>query len=349
MKKVYREPKYKSHSARKAKRNLKKRQNKNRRRPHCKKRVHRFREPPSGLPEILAAPEFFDMIDNPDETIEFFNALFSAVRGRRRVFLNLSGVEHLAPNSLLYILSQFKKWESRGLQHEVSGNEPRNEVCRTMLRQSGFYKYLTSHLHPEVDSPDILKIEEGREVDGELAGRVLNLCGMSVHSPDPESRKTYTSIVELMGNTREHANPESKEHLYWYLMAVVDRKDSKIRISFLDNGAGIPKTLRKKPLELVEELLARVFSIETLSESALILSSLKGEVRSRTKEGHRGKGLPSIYNGYNLGILNELVIISNKGYVNLADNDIRDLPRKFLGTLFCWTIPMRKGVDNDSD
>lgn len=350
MRRIYREPKYVKYSKAKQRRILKEIKQRSRRRAHVVRRHSVPVGKPRGKPITLTAPHCFDFIENPDGTIKFFQEFCEKVNKRHKVYLDLSNVDFLAPNALLYILSRFKDWRHRKFQFSIRGNEPQNAMCKRLVRESGFYEFVSPVTTSASHSDDVLKIATGSEVDGKLAKRVLfrPRPGRLDDKTPIGARRTYTTIVELMGNTREHASPKSRvEHLHWHLMAVINRETSEISVSFLDNGAGIPGTLRRKKRELVGDLLEKLTDLKLVKDNKLVHSALNGELRTRTKEGHRGKGLPKIFNAFKQGHVRELVILSNMAYLNLETSEMRDLQQRFHGTLFCWKLTASEYSDEN--
>jgi len=60
-----------------------------------------------------------------------------------------------------------------------------------------------------------------------------------------------------------------------------------------------------------------------IKDNVLIRSALKGEFRTRTKEVFRGRGLPLIKQVSDNNIIDELKIVSNYGYVDCKNSQIR--------------------------
>ena len=101
--------------------------------------------------------------------------------------------------------------------------------------------------------------------------------------------------------------------------------------TFMDNGLGIPTTIKKKRSEKFKQM----FNLD--QEYRYIDAAVKGiEKRSQTGLIERGNGLPSIYEQYVDNKINKLVIISNKAYYTSEES--RDLRNSLNGTIFYWEI-----------
>ncbi|MGR3219044.1 MAG: hypothetical protein ACUZ8H_04405 [Candidatus Anammoxibacter sp.] len=119
----------------------------------------------------------------------------------------------------------------------------------------------------------------------------------------------------------------------WYLMLIYDKQNRIVKFVFLDNGVGIPNTIKKRFYEQIP-IFTKMFH-----DNALIHSALKGEGRTSTKQSHRGKGLPKIYRcATEKKEIKKLVIVSNYGYLDLSNQDYYDLKSKFNGTLYSWEM-----------
>ena len=232
---------------------------------------------------------------------------------------------------LIAILRNIKRIEAHNIICE--GNSPQDHDARQLLINSGFYSYVyCKGLNPKAKGKESIRITEGKQADGVLAGQVCEFILQHSNKPRGATRRIYPLVVELMTNTRQHAyrNHFGTMEENWYIFAE-DRKDY-IQFVFLDTGAGIPYTIRKNFTERVAELFIR-------QDAMFIASALKGDFRTETKMEHRGKGMPEIYSISKEGIISDLTIISGKGMCVVGtEGEIEEsvLATSFIGTLFSW-------------
>lgn len=159
-----------------------------------------------------------------------------------------------------------------------------------------------------------------------------------------ETSPIYETIIELMKNTFQHAyDTEPGYSRRWWLLAVHLPESASVSFSFLDNGMGIPHTVRKKPLERLTSF------IHIDQDAELIASTLSGAFRTRTKQHYRGNGLPSILEHYQKGRIDSLKVLSNKGFVDCQNNNNENLNRRFRGTLICWDFKKNLNIGDSHE
>ena len=151
-----------------------------------------------------------------------------------------------------------------------------------------------------------------------------------VHIPSltrHDTRGVYSSLVEAMTNVRNHAYNKTEK---WWMMAM--KQGDGVCFAILDNGLGIPRTIKKN---IREQLVP--------NDAHLIDSAMKGNLRTRTGEPWRGKGLPKILENLERGLIQDLHVVAQRGHY-AAKNQSRKLRHKFQGTLISWDFIPPKGA-----
>lgn len=284
----------------------------------------------------IPAPKLFSLVENIEEMLEFFDEIyFNIVKKRKRIFLDFEKVEKLTPDALLYLLSIMEYYINVHKCELIGGNYPKKQEILDLFIESGFTKYVETRSKRSKTGNDILSIESNELVQGAIAKKVVDFAKEKLGTKaERHSKSLYATLIECMANAKNHAYTNSHSSLAsrWWLMAMHDVNENKIRFVFLDNGAGIPNTIRKKFKEKVSTFVG------VNADPQLILSSLDGGFRTRTEKGWRGKGLPKIYEFLKLQRIDNLSVISSKGYVLAKNRDILQFNRKFHGTLLAWDI-----------
>jgi hypothetical protein len=322
MKKLLQNPQYLKHSQAIARRVLKRRQTALRQhvavgllKPHA-----RF----SFSSQLtLVAPKCFSLLQNASQMLDLFNEIRENCR-KRRIFIDMSNIEEMTCDAILYALSALSHYGP-----EIWGNAPVDARCHELFVSSGFLTHMQTGIPLSPPNMNILSIQAGNDADGRRAKLVLDFVRKHFgSSPALGYRSIYTTILECMSNTMDHAYAPSRGK--WWLMALRDGNDSsRVRFTFLDNGKGIPKTVRRNFQNLVPTIM-------NPSDAGLIIAALNGKFRSRTGKRERGKGLPKINSLASTGAIANLTIISDTAYI--AGGKGQTLPRPFDGTLLTWEI-----------
>lgn len=276
------------------------------------------------------APENFSLRSNVDIVVAFFAKLIKALEEGDSIKIDLSHVKNISSDVILYLLSILDMFKQKKGVWRVKGNAPRDPKCRELFIESGFYNYVNSKMPPSFDNRNFLSVKGGTFgmlVDGKFAEKVIDFSVQCLNTTKSLiTKKIYAILIACMANTREHAYTVDDYNRRWWATALYDENNKKVNFTFLDNGMGIPETVKKN---VWEKFLRE-------SDNKLITSALRGELRTRTGDPWRGKGLPSINEYYQKGIIKNLVIISNRGYVNHENQEERDLNDIFHGTLLSW-------------
>ena len=286
---------------------------------------------------IFNAPSNFSIVDNPLETLISFNSLLHHIRNNssvhNEIYVDVSKVEKLTTDSLMYLLCILNNLNNSKKYH-FSGNYPLDKRTRSRMFESGFNKYVDSMAPKDISrQTGNIQITSGKDINTKLAKNIVDFI-KSKSVGDKKLNHIYEMMIELMGNTWKHAYNENVNELFdscWY--CYVEIENERAKITFLDTGVGIPKSIYKKSYEKMDVL-------GLIKDSEYIASALKGEQRTATQLSNRGKGLPSFVEIVNDGYIQKLRIVSLKGDVCVERNKIltTELNRKFFGTLYYWEI-----------
>ena len=316
MKKVYKTKKYKKFNKHKSDKCIAWHQ-------HHKNRRRKIRKTDY---TTIDAPSICSVVRNDIETIKLFSEISICIKRLIPINVNLYNVYELTPDSILYLLLLIKEAKRKSIP--LKGNSPSGKYAFELFVKSGFYNYV----HSEIDtsnipySNDILRIQNGNLVESTKAAYIKTFVGSHFPNyPLPQLQALYAILIECMSNTNKHAHSVQGRKTWW-AMAVHNSQTKKIYFSFIDNGLGIPRTVRKK---WHEELFN--------SDADLIEKACAGKYqKSQTGKENRNQGLPQIKNYCEMGLIDNLVIISNKGYYNVKENKKKILKEPFIGTIISW-------------
>ena len=291
----------------------------------------------------FSAPEIFSFIENPMQTIEFFDKILkylSVVRkNKKEIFFDISKIQRLTIDALMYLIAIVNNIsESYKLKYSFSGNFPQNPKVMKLLKESGFLNYVkTNKAIINEKANENIQIRTGYNSNTDIVKSIIDFLSEKSSLKITEFRDLYEIFIELMSNTFHHAyNNNSILAKVWYLF--VEREENIVKLSFIDVGSGITNTIRKKFTE-------RIKILGLTEDSKYIMSALKGEFRSRTNLKYRNKGLPTVYKYSKKREIRKLEIISENGIYKVDENgkeELEDLEKTLQGTLYYWEIDLNK-------
>jgi len=288
--------------------------------------------------QTLEAPENFSVFANPEQSLSFFSDIETRVEFGSPVYFDMKNIEKLSIDAIMYFLALLKKIKSSKVAYAFKGSVPSNEKCQDLLLSSGFFKYVhAGRRAKDLDyASEVVQIVNGQMVEPQVAKRICDFAISKLNLKRVEINELYNMVIELMSNTRQHAY--RKKHFTindWYVFVRFIAAKKSVRFIFLDTGEGIPSTVRRKGFEPVREFVG--FGP---GHTEYIKSALAGEFRSRIGARYRGNGLPKIYSYYTQQYINDLTIISNRGY--FAEKRHGDIGQGLKGTLFYWELSNEK-------
>lgn len=280
------------------------------------------------------APLVFSFINNTEETAQMFSYLIDAIKrgaNKKRFFIDSAKVEEVTTDVVLYIIAIIRNIKiSRIRQYVFAGNLPKVKEAEKVYIESGLDKYVRSKKQELPANNSKMQIASGKTTDSVFASQICKFIMEKFGVAKKKTQYMYKTIIELMSNVVYHAYNMRDEIMYpeWYLYA--EHTGNKIRLIFLDTGAGIATTVRK-----------RVYERITMSDSRLIESAFNGEFRTETKKDNRGLGLPALKDYALENKFSSFLVISGKGGYRCEQNGefVRlDFENLVYGTIYVIEI-----------
>lgn len=290
----------------------------------------------------LKAPKVFCIKENNEDSMEFFSLVFDTIKKCQKgeaLFFDLSDIEIVEPGAIMYLIAVINNTRRiQMLNIKCSGNMPNDVQAKAQFERVGFYNYVNA-LKKTVETKDSerIRILHGKESNVEITSSICDFVNEKCGSSNLLlTKRLYPMLVELMTNVKQHAYHKDMGTMNpnWYVY--VENHSRYLEFVFLDTGKGIPTTVRKN---WAEKLIGAIGLDK--ADTAYISAALRGKFRSETKEGHRGKGLPEIFNASINpdSRIKELVIVSGGGLckVERAGNiKEQNTVKNIEGTLFSW-------------
>ena len=283
-------------------------------------------------PGVVTAPPTLNLMSAPDALCIFLADLREMYRKKKVILIDMREVIDLgseAVSALLSILTDRQIITGRRTQ----GFSPRNQTALLTLVHSGFFNHVQIQgKKPDIQTHGINRWEKERrdEVDSEVAKELVDFATQGLYGTPRREPGTTTTLIELMSNTHQHADPENEGRESWWASVYIDA--DKARFTFVDNGIGI---LESGVLRFGDSL-RRLFGIRNNTD--FLRKIFLGEMESRTRNPRRGRGLPKIHTLFESGSICNLRVLTNNVYADLSIDNFLELERPFAGTLVTWEI-----------
>lgn len=300
--------------------------------------------------KTFTVPSIFSIIENPEQTISFFNNMIKIIENIRKNIkhrnninlpylfkIDMKDVKKITGDALMYLLTVIKNTRGKkSLPINWIGNFPDNDEIKEFLQVSGYLDYMKTDKKNLKKTNEKVQIRTGKtyvynDDNIDIRKEVVDFTIEKLKKDKKEIQFLFNILTEVITNI-EHAYNVKQELIFdpsWYIM--VENDQDKIKYTFMDNGVGIPTTVKKKTIEEVLKLL----SIDR--EYKYIKTALDGSYkRTQTGKTERSTGLPDVYEKLKNKKINNLIIISNYAYY--CEENPRDMQENLTGTIICWEI-----------
>lgn len=300
-------------------------------------RPKKTKQPRSVRRHVLVAPKHLSLFDNYGDTNGFLDEFRKLLTGGKKVFVDFTVTEFLSVETILVFLTILKEVGGRRTSSRVSaaiGTSPlRHTAAARMLVESGFYEHVRSDLDPA--TPDAnhgtIRPREGTRVSNALADRLTTKAARVVFGDERSLPAVYRALIEVMGNTKQHAGTPAEEKRWW-AMVHTNPKTHRAEFAFYDTGVGIIGSFRRR----WRAALALVGLSPT--EEMIMRDLMHGAFKSRTNLPYRGKGLPALAKAVSRRQIENLRILSNSVEADVDGDQYERLPSQFVGTLVYWEV-----------
>ena len=282
--------------------------------------------------ETIKAPANFSLLDNPTEILEFLRDVDHKLR-TRHLFIDMSGITTLTAEAVAAFVAVMKS-----LRHEnvrISGNVPSSSQLATKLEDFGFYDHVKRPRSTPVASQhgtillnrNQFKIAKDDTVQSEIAGKMVDFARQIF--PQGLHKGVFTLFMEATTNTVEHGSNTNRP-TRWVAGAYFDKDRNVMSFTVIDRGVGILNSVK------FQRDLSALWGRVAWDAGEKLRQLLLGKMRSRTKEPHRGLGLPGAFQAFKAGRISDLAIIGNRGFAHARTGQFAELAVGFDGTIVYW-------------
>lgn len=290
--------------------------------------------------EAVKAPRIFSFRDNTEQSIKFVNRLMSLAKRGHGASVDLTRVEQLSTDATAILCSVAHEFGKKNLH--FAGNKPANEKVCDEFERSGFFKHVHGMvLERNQVTKDEITTQGDKRVRSEKTAEIIGQAARTIWNEDRRCPGVQKSLIECMGNTKEHSNPYGDMGERWWLSVHHDDNAREVTFSFVDYGVGIFESLVKKRKR---GLFGSFFDkFRDSPNPELLKQILNGAMKSstegtRTELVNRGKGLPGIHDAMKRKQLCDLVIISNNVRAFVDSETYQELKETFNGTFLQWKV-----------
>lgn len=262
----------------------------------------------------------------------------------KRIVIDHSKLERLAPEVALLLLAEIQRCEAYCRSRtKITGIYPQSHDVAELLTEIGFFDALgiKAPVLPATHKPrTYVRIERHNKATARLAHSLLECFSKEFTFDDDDRKRLHVALVECMDNVFEHAYKFSSKEPYlykeWWLVGYADHSDSSIGFMFYDQGAGIPKTIRRRKKRRVLDRLSG------WTDANWIHRAVRKQI-SRHRSGRRGHGLEKLKRFLDrLDVEGSLRVLANRGDVEFFTSGkparVVDLDRALDGTLIVWKL-----------
>lgn len=287
----------------------------------------------------VVAPPDICLFSETDASLNFFSELrkernISKMGRSCFVQMDISQVIKFDYSSICVLIAIIRDLKSK--QIYFRGNYPINENCKKLIIESGLLTFMFDNNGKPFNKSEksdllfiekgskILKREDNKAISDTIKNVVKHLTTEVMHLP-----KLRTILLEICGNSIEWGGTLNKQWLFG-----VKYEDSKAIFTITDVGKGILKTLNKKWNNKIHDFFT------SKSNDEILLGAFEKKYGSNTQEVNRNKGLPSIKNGYEKGIIVNLKVLTNNVVLHYGSSINSQVLTNsyFNGTLYQWEL-----------
>ncbi|TRZ45135.1 hypothetical protein [Robertkochia solimangrovi] len=289
--------------------------------------------------EPVVAPENICLLSETKGCLQFFTELrkvksISKIGRECFVEMDLSEVKKFDYSSICVLIAIIRDLKSKKIF--LRGNYPKDELCKKQIIESGLLTFMydkNGNPFKKSEKSDLLFIEKGAKIlkredniiiSETIKNAVKHLTGEDKHLP-----KLRTILLEICGNSIEWGGTLNKQWLFG-----VKYEEEKAIFTITDVGKGILKTLNKK----WKDKLSDVFTLNPDDE--ILKGAFVKKYGSSSHKINRNKGLPSVKNGFDKGVIKNLKVLTNNVILHYGDQESSEVLKEhyFGGTLYRWEL-----------
>ncbi|WP_157831705.1 hypothetical protein [Pseudomonas sp. YY-1] len=269
--------------------------------------------------------------------------------------VNFDELKKISSSAALVLTAELSKWNDSIRNNLTPYTDNWDKDILHQLHDLGFF-----HLFKKTKLP-INNTETTKNIN--LVKYIKGSCGDSKKTATLKSELQrlvgdkiskwaflHSGLTEAITNVSHHAYPQNRNFVEkeknWYLTGSYNKEANELKISFYDQGIGIPKSL---PESEVWEKILSMTAIVGIGKGMLdetLLSAAMEMDRTSTGENDRGKGLQDLLEFIRQRKEGYLTVISRHGLYRLLIREGKEIVKKhsfrtpLKGTLIIWNVSL---------
>lgn len=224
--------------------------------------------------------------------------------------------------------------DAKGIYRSIGGSLPNDAAVAAKLKQSGFFAGFSN---PPADLPapqGLIVRKTHRKVNSEVAAALVEFAIAHARVPEAIADACYKNLVELMGNTHNHAaqgrSGGGVGTVRW--QATVYCENGMAYFTFIDLGVGILRS--PAPRGWLRKVGSSLFDY---GHPQLLRDTFQGIIGASADVPGRGFGLQRMMASAEAQLLPRLQVVTCSVAGEVAGMRFRTIGADFRGTLFRWT------------
>ncbi|MBC6426810.1 MAG: hypothetical protein GDA51_10165 [Ekhidna sp.] len=275
--------------------------------------IHKRAYPEFIEADPVVAPVNICLLSKTNDCLRFFTELrqeksISKIGRNCFVQIDLSKVKKFDYSSICVLIAIIEDLNSDNIN--LRGNYPNDELSKKQIIESGLLTFMhddKGNRFQKSEKSDMLFIEKGAKVlkrkDNESISNTIKHVVKHLTKEEKHLPKLKRILLKICGNSIEWGGTKNQQWLFG-----VKYEDDKVIFTVTDVGKGILKTLNKK----FKDTLKDMFTLKKYDD--ILKDAFIKKYGSSTHKVNRNKGLPSIKNAFDEGVINNLKVLTNDVY-----------------------------------
>lgn len=274
--------------------------------------------------------------------------------------VDFSKVTEVSTSAALVLTAELSKWNDYTNNKLTPLDSVWNQRIFDNFSEMGFFDLFANKPERKISNggradKKLIRYIKGQSGDSEatrdLAKELVDLVG----KPIDKWTILSSGIGEAILNVLYHAYPgksndKPKKYQYWYLTGSYSSKTKRLKISFYDQGIGIPAAL---PVSKAWERVLSIISLgsENVSSHSALIAGAVEQGRSSSSDSDRGLGFPNMISYLTERKQGSLKIYSKRGSFKLyVQNGLEKITTNNIkhsvdGTLIEWEAVLGQNLE----